>query len=112
MKSFNVFTYVCLGLSFHSIAQTNRINHFSHSGNQSTLSIFKSNDHMGLNCGSPYNQEYIPDTTAILFVADSTKLDSIKSKVCTPNNTVPVVTPRRGLSLEIKFKVEDVLGKF
>lgn len=63
-------------------AQTNRINHFSHSGSITTLNIFKANDNMGLGCGSAYKNEISPtlDTNTVLW--DSVKVDS--NKVCAP----------------------------
>ncbi len=63
-------------------AQTNRINHFSHSGTHATLNFFTANDNMGLGCGSVYNAELKPyeDTTTVFL--DSVALDS--AKVCTP----------------------------
>jgi hypothetical protein len=76
------------------------------------MSIFKANDNMGLNCGTPYNTEYTPDTTNVIKISDTALKDTIKPKVCTPKNGTPSTTPRRGLSLERKFNAEDVLGKF
>ncbi|MCB9195034.1 MAG: hypothetical protein H6598_02315 [Flavobacteriales bacterium] len=67
-------------------AQTNRINHYSHSGKTGTLNIFKANDNLGLGCGSALKNEYVPpamDTNAVLW-GDSLKIDS--TKTCTPPN--------------------------
>ncbi|CAG5086150.1 hypothetical protein [Parvicella tangerina] len=73
----------CIVMSgFGAMAQTNRINHYSHSGKLSTLNIFKSNDNMGLGCGSVYKGEVNPSLDTNTVIWDSTKVDS--NKVCTP----------------------------
>lgn len=111
MKKPTILTIFLTTLSIQSFGQTNRINHYSHSGSTRTLDIFKSNDNMGLNCGSISNKEYQPDTISHKTFLDSTKMDTTKNKVCKPINTSPE-KPRRGLSLEPTFKVQDVLNKF
>lgn len=112
MKTFKYISFIAMGISMQAYAQTNRINHYSHSGNNATLSIFKANDNMGLNCGSPYNKEYSPDTTNNLTIHDSVFLDTTKPKVCKPTGAKSIENPRRGLSLERTFDAEEVLGKF
>jgi hypothetical protein len=81
--------------SLFATAQTNRINHYSHSGSLATLDIFKANDNMGLGCGSAYTTEFTPaiDTNTILW--DSVQLDS--TKVCTPQppkQSMKAIDPR------------------
>ncbi len=109
MKNLITFSLITLGLSAYS--QTNRINHYSHSGSSSTLEIFSSNDNMGLGCGSAYGVEYVPDST-IKLLPDSIQIDTTKNKVCKPTPIKKAETPRRGMSLQSKFDVESVLGKF
>jgi hypothetical protein len=105
-----VFIGFC-GISVQTYAQTNRINHYSHSGSSKTLDVFKANDNMGLNCGSVSSQEFIPDTTVFIHKRDSAQIDTSKYKVCKPIIPAPE-KPRRGLSLTPTFKVQDVLNKF
>jgi hypothetical protein len=100
-----------LAASIQFYGQTNRVNHYSHSGAKSTLSIFKSEDNMGLNCGSIGYKEYVPDSSKITFVVDSVQTDTTIKNVCKPINSTPE-QPRRGMSLRITFYVQDVLNKF
>ena len=68
-------------------SQTNRINHFSHSGSLATLDIFKANDNMGLGCGSTFKTEITPSIDSNTVIWDSVKVDS--NKVCTPQPPKP-----------------------
>lgn len=70
------------GSGYAMKAQTNRINHFSHSGSLATLNSFKANDNMGLGCGSVYRGEITPSIDSNTVIWDSVKVDS--NKVCTP----------------------------
>lgn len=81
-----LFSILILSVTVSTFGQTNRINHFSHSGSLATINIFKANDNMGLGCGSVYKNEYSPsvDTTTVKW--DSVQVDS--NKVCTPNQPV------------------------
>lgn len=63
-------------------AQTNRVNHFSHSGSLATLDIFNANDNMGLGCGSSLKTEFSPAVDSNIVLWDSVNVDS--TKVCTP----------------------------
>lgn len=89
-------------------AQTNRINHYAHSGSESTLNVFAANDNMGLGCGSSSYIEFTPDTTKILDSVFLNTPDSVK--VCTPKTTTPDM-PRRGMSLERKFDFDEMVGR-
>ena len=109
MKKIIAISVFVIGASMSSIGQTNRVSHFSHSGNIATLDIFKSADNMG--CGHGQMEEFVPDTT-VKVSPDSTKIKT-KMEKQKPTKPVPVKeTPRRGMSLESKFDVESVLGKF
>lgn len=87
MKKLVASILIILGTATY--AQTNRINHFSHSGSIATLNIFKANDNMGLGCGSSLKYEMNPssDTTTVLW--DSTQVDS--NKVCKPKPPTSVI---------------------
>jgi hypothetical protein len=106
-----IFISVIIITTTQLYGQTNRINHYSHSGAKITLSTFKSDDNMGLNCGSIGYKEYVPDSSKITFVVDSIQTDTTIKKVCKPINSTPE-SPRRGMSLRTTFDVQDVLNKF
>lgn len=80
MKNIILLVGIISGLTV--TAQTNRINHYSHSGSLATMNIFKSNDNMGLGCGSVFRGEVNPSLDTNTVIWDSTKVDS--NKVCTP----------------------------
>ena len=78
-----------------SYAQTNRINHYSHSGSLATLNIFKANDNMGLGCGSSLNYELTPSIDSTTIIWDSAQVDS--NKVCAPGqpkNSIKAINPK------------------
>lgn len=65
--------------------QTNRINHFSHSGQLATINIFKSNDNMG--CGQINNLEIKPTAPEAGTIKwDSTFKDTTNQKVIPRQN--------------------------
>ncbi len=106
MKKSIFGTLFLLGISITTLGQTNRINHYSHSGNDATLHIFKSSDNMG--CGEVLKHEYEPDTIKKAKkkeVIDSTK---IKNAILIPK----AIPPRKGLSLETQYDVKSILNKF
>ncbi len=107
MRQLSFLTLVLIATTAQTFGQTNRINHYSHSGSSKTIEIFKANDNMGLNCGSISNKEYQPDTNLSIKPV----LDTTKNKISKPINTSSE-KPRRGLSLEQTYKVHDVLNKF
>lgn len=72
--------------SISCLGQTNRINHYSHSGKTSTINIFTANDNMGLGCGQAYKTEYIPHIDTNTIIWDSASIDTT-NKVCTPPTT-------------------------
>jgi hypothetical protein len=112
MKKHVLATLILAITTSLNYAQTNRINHYSHSGKVSTMNIFKANDNMGLGCGSSIATEYIPDSNRINKMIDSSSIDSLKPKVCVP---IPIPTsekPRKGMSLPSKYDVDSVLQKF
>lgn len=109
MKKQILTVSILMILVFSNYAQTNRINHYSHSGKSTTINIFKANDNMGLGCGSSFATEYTPDTTK-KNVMDSIRKDSLKTKVCIPIPTSE--KPRKGMSLQPLYNVENALGKF
>lgn len=78
-----IIVLIAIACCYYSTnAQTNRINHFSHSGSLATLDIFSANDNMGLGCGSVYRGEFKPSVDSTTVIWDSVKMDT--NKVCTP----------------------------
>lgn len=108
MKTLTITTLLILGASATNFAQTNRINHFSHSGKSATLAIFKSADNMG--CGEALRGEYVPDTTQkIKYIIE--EIDTTKSKQKESIEIPKSKPPRMGMSLERKYEQRSSLNK-
>ena len=104
MKKITIAAIILCGTSTAHFAQTNRINHFSHSGTSATLSIFEAADNMG--CGEVLRGEYEPDTTLKI---KAIKPDSTKT---IPKNTISIPQsekPRKGMSLESNMNNRTIL---
>lgn len=108
MKKITLAGILLIGVTFSNYAQTNRINHYSHSGSSTTLSIFAAADNMG--CGEALRGEYIPDTTAkpikIIKEVDSTKV-GLKNTIEIPK----AKAPRKGMALDQKANLRLVRKK-
>lgn len=93
-----------------SFGQTNRVNHFSHSGTTATLSIFEAADNMG--CGEALRGEYVPDTTLQKVQIKPAKIDTTKARL---QNSIEIPThkqPRKGMALEQKFDARLAFKKY
>lgn len=107
MNKITLTVILAIGSTFAGYSQTNRINHFSHSGSKSTLAIFESKDNMG--CGEALRGEYVPDTSVNhIFKIEKIDTSKIKTNVVIP----PSEVPRKGMSFESRYDAKTALKKF
>ncbi len=107
MKKVLFAASILIGSTVITYSQTNRINHFSHSGKSSTLNIFASKDNMG--CGEALRGEYVPDTTKNPIIKiEEIDTSKIKNSVEIPKSK----NPRKGMSLETNYDASKALKKF
>jgi hypothetical protein len=108
MKKITLASLFVLSTTITAFSQTNRINHYSHSGSTSTLDIFASKDNMG--CGEALRGEYVPDSTIKPLIkiekVDTTK--QLKNSIELPTNK----KPRKGMSLDSSFDASTSRKKF
>jgi hypothetical protein len=104
MKNLTLTSLIVISATITTFSQTNRINHYSHSGSNSTLDIFSSKDNMG--CGEALRGEYVPDTTQKPMIkiekVDTTK-QSLNKLIEIPENK----KPRKGMSFDTQINTRQ-----